>query len=195
MNRVEQVCATNITLIPMAWGLPVPGGHHGSRYIGNRYMLAWKLSNTLEAGSCVAALEEGRARACRRGSLPTKDHNSPAMPFPVWAKSRPFRSAWMVRGGTRTTSLWSGRRVALSMRGVSSGLTDRRVCPSRDHYLYLDSTTRRGLTMPGLPSPAEVYRHDPEGKRVAAQESGLPSTVVIPSARAGDYLNLASLLS
>ncbi len=47
----------------------------------------------------------------------------------------------------------------------------------------------------GYRTPAEVYQHGQEEKEVAAQEAGLPSEVVISSARAGDLLNFASLLS
>ena len=47
----------------------------------------------------------------------------------------------------------------------------------------------------GYRTPAEVYQNGQEGKKVAAQEARLPSEVVIPSARAGDSLNLALGLS
>ena len=47
----------------------------------------------------------------------------------------------------------------------------------------------------GYRTPAEVYQVDQEGWTVATQEAGLPSQVVIPSARAGDSLNLALRLS
>ena len=47
----------------------------------------------------------------------------------------------------------------------------------------------------GYRTPAEVYQNGQEGKKVAAQEAGLPSEVMMPSARAGDSLNLALSLS
>ncbi len=47
----------------------------------------------------------------------------------------------------------------------------------------------------GYRTPAEVHQVDQEGWEVATQEAGLPSEVVIPSARAGDSLNLALRLS
>lgn len=47
----------------------------------------------------------------------------------------------------------------------------------------------------GYRTPAEVYQVDQEGWEVPTQEAGLPSEVVIPSARAGDSLNLALRLS
>ena len=42
---------------------------------------------------------------------------------------------------------------------------------------------------------AEVYQNGQEGKKVAAQEVGLPSDVVKPSVGVGDSLNLALGLS
>ncbi len=47
----------------------------------------------------------------------------------------------------------------------------------------------------GYRTPAEVYQNGQEGKKVAAQQVGLPSGVVKPSAGAGDSLNLALWLS
>ena len=57
---------------------------------------------------------------------------------------------------------------------------------------YLDQRPHQAL---GYRTPAEVYLVDQEGWEVPTQEAGLPSEVVIPSARAGDSLNLALRLS
>ena len=55
VNRVDQVWAADITYIPMAQGflylMAIMDWH-------SRHVLAWKLSNTMDAGFCVAALEE-----------------------------------------------------------------------------------------------------------------------------------------
>ena len=55
VNRVDQVWAADITYIPMAKGflylVAIMDWH-------SRHVLAWKLSNTMGAGFCVAALEE-----------------------------------------------------------------------------------------------------------------------------------------
>ena len=57
--RPNQVWAADITYIPMA---------HGFLYLVaimdwfSRYVLAWRLSNTLDAGFCIAALEAALAR-------------------------------------------------------------------------------------------------------------------------------------
>ena len=55
VNRVNQVWATDITYIPMARGflylMAIMDWH-------SRHVLAWKLSNTMDTGFCVATLEE-----------------------------------------------------------------------------------------------------------------------------------------
>ena len=59
VNRVNQVWATDITYIPMARGflylVAIMDWH-------SRYVLAWRLSNTLEVDFCVAALEEALSK-------------------------------------------------------------------------------------------------------------------------------------
>ena len=55
ITRPNQVWAADITYLPMAWGflylVAVMDWH-------SRYVVAWRLSNTLEAGFCAEALEE-----------------------------------------------------------------------------------------------------------------------------------------
>ncbi len=60
ITRPNQVWAADITYIPMARGF-----HYLVAIIDwhSRYVLAWRLSNTLDAGFCVQALEE----ALRKG--------------------------------------------------------------------------------------------------------------------------------
>ena len=59
INRVNQVWATDITYIPMARGflylVAIMDWH-------SHYVLAWRLSNTLEVDFCVAALEEALSK-------------------------------------------------------------------------------------------------------------------------------------
>ena len=59
IDRVNQVWAVDITYIPMVYGFMylvcVMDWH-------SRYVLSWRLSNTLEADSCVDALEEALSR-------------------------------------------------------------------------------------------------------------------------------------
>ena len=59
INRVNQVWATDITYIPMARGFLYLVAIMDWR---SRYVLAWRLSNTLEVDFCVAALEEALSK-------------------------------------------------------------------------------------------------------------------------------------
>ena len=73
INRVNQVWATDITYIPMARGflyLVAIMDWHNSRYV-----LAWRLSNTLEVDFCVAALEEALSKG-----RPTDLQHRPGQP-------------------------------------------------------------------------------------------------------------------
>ena len=79
IDRVNQVWAADITYIPMV---------HGFMYLvcvmdwHSRYVLSWRLSNTLEAGSCVDALEEELTGTCLGYSTRTKGVSSPLEPSP-----------------------------------------------------------------------------------------------------------------
>ncbi len=61
IERVNQVWSTDITYIPLPKGF---------LYLTavldwySRYVLSWRLSNTLEAGFCIEALEEALLRGC-----------------------------------------------------------------------------------------------------------------------------------
>jgi putative transposase len=61
IERVNQVWSTDITYIPMPTGFmyltAVIDWH-------SRYVLSWKLSNTLDAGFCIEALEEALGQGC-----------------------------------------------------------------------------------------------------------------------------------
>lgn len=61
IERVNQVWSTDITYIPMPNGFmyltAVIDWH-------SRYVLSWKLSNTLDVGFCIEALEEALSQGC-----------------------------------------------------------------------------------------------------------------------------------
>ena len=64
--------------------------------------------------------------------------------------------------------------------------------PELGSMLAWSSTTSIGHRQAlGYRTPAKVYQVDQEGWEVPTQETGLPSEVVVTSARAGDSFNLA----
>ena len=80
IERANHVWCADITYIPV---------RRGFLYLvaamdwASRYVLAWRLSNTLDASFCVEALEEAwPAMARRRSSTPTRAASSPASPSP-----------------------------------------------------------------------------------------------------------------
>ena len=110
ITRPNQVWAADITYIPMARGF-----HYLVAIMDwyTRYVVAWNLSNTLDADFCVEALEEalGKGRPevfnTDQGSQFT-GASSPARPSPDSWSATGSESAWTGKGGTATTYLWSG---------------------------------------------------------------------------------------
>ena len=80
--------------------------------------------------------------------------------------------------------------------GVSESLPDRPPRPETGINAYLEFYNRqRPHQALGYRTPAEVYQHGQEERGAAAEEAGLPSGLVKPSAGVGDSLNLALVLS
>ncbi len=73
-----------------------------------RHVLAWRLSNTMDASFCVEALDDAWAGGHRRGT-PIKAPSSPARPDRVL---RAWRSRWTAGAASSTTSSSSGCGVA-----------------------------------------------------------------------------------
>ena len=120
INRVNQVWATDITYIPMARGflylVAIMDWH-------SRYVLAWRLSNTLEVDFCVAALEEALSKG--RPQIFNTDQGSQ---FTSEAFTRIHRrydvaaAEWVMRGKGRR---WSGHDSGKWGRCLSSAAAGR----------------------------------------------------------------------
>jgi putative transposase len=103
-DRPNQVWAADITYIPMARGflyLVVVMAWH------SRYVLAWRLSNTMDTSFCLDALEDALRKGGQRSSTPTKARNSPAQCLPTSWKPLACGSACTAVGAGWTTSLSS----------------------------------------------------------------------------------------
>ena len=106
ITRPNQVWAADITYIPMARGflyLVVIMDWY------TRYVVAWNLSNTLDADFCIEALEEALGKG--RPEIFNTDQGSQftGEAFTgLLERSTESESAWTGKAGTATTYSWSG---------------------------------------------------------------------------------------
>ena len=105
ITRANQVWAADITYLPMARGflylVAIMDWH-------SRYVVAWRLSNTLEAGFCVDALQEALGQG--RPQVFNTDQGSQ---FTSWEfiqtlQEHRVKISMEGRDATATTSSWSG---------------------------------------------------------------------------------------
>ncbi len=98
--RPNQVWAADITYIPMT---------RGFLYLVaiidwySRYVLFWRLSNTLDVGFCVEALERRSRRVGQISSTPTRAPSSPVRPLPGSCSNTESGSVWMGKEAITTT--------------------------------------------------------------------------------------------
>jgi putative transposase len=110
VERPDQVWCADITYIPV---------RRGFLYLvaimdwATRHVLAWRLSNTMDAGFCVAALREAMSAHGRPEifntdqSLPPRRRgaaSSPAWTSPACSRTQASRSQWTGGAGAWTTS-------------------------------------------------------------------------------------------
>ena len=193
VNRVNQVWATDITYIPMARGflylVAIMDWH-------SRYVLAWKLSNTLENDPCVAALEEALSKG-RPGIFNTGQGSQfTSEAFTDLLLKQGIQISMDGKGRYQDNivveRLWRSIKYEEVYLKAYQTVTEARVGINAYLEFYNQQRPHQAL---GYRTPAEVYQDDQEAKEVATQEEGLPSEVVTPSPRAGDSLNLALRLS
>jgi putative transposase len=113
INRVNQVWATDITYIPMTRGflylVAIMDWH-------SRYVLAWRLSNTLEVDFCLEALEEALSKG--RPEIFNTDQGSQftSEAFTGRLLAQGIQVSMDGKGRCRTTSSWNGCGAASSTR-------------------------------------------------------------------------------
>ena len=193
VNRVDQVWAADITYIPMAKGflylVAIMDWH-------SRHVLAWKLSNTMDTSFCVAALEEalGKGRPeifnTDQGSQFTSEAFTQTLQeqrvqFSMDGKGRYLDNIFVER-------LW--RSIKYEEVYLKAYQTVAEARTGINAYLEFYNRQRPHQAL-GYRTPAEVYQHGQEERGAAAEEAGLPSGLVKPSAGVGDSLNLALVLS
>ncbi len=162
----------------------------------SRHVVAWKLSNTMDTGFCVAALEEALSRG--RPEIFNTDQGSQftSEAFTQTLQERGIRVSMDGKGryldNIFVERLWRSIKYEEVYLKAYQSVAEARA--GINAYLEFYNRQRPHQAL-GYRTPAEMYQNGQEEKKEAAQEAGLPSEVMIPSARAGDSLNLALRLS
>jgi putative transposase len=177
INRVDQVWAADITYIPMARGflylVAIMDWH-------SRYVLAWKLSNTMDTDFCVAALEEalGKGRpeifntdqgAQFTGEAFTGLLQEQGIQVSMDGKGRYQDNIFVER-------LW--RSVKYEEVYLKAYQTVAEAQAGINAYLEFYNQQRPHQAL-GYRTPAEVYLSDQEAKEVMANEAGLTPEVML----------------
>ncbi len=193
VDRVDQVWAADITYIPMAQGflylIAIMDWH-------SRHVLAWKLSNTMDTGFCVATLEEALNKG--RPEIFNTDQGSQftSEAFTQTLQERGIRVSMDGKGryldNIFVERLW--RSIKYEEVYLKAYQTVAEARAGINDYLEFYNQQRPHQAL-GYRTPAEVYQNGQGEKEGAAQEARLPSEVVRPSARVGDSLDLALRLS
>ena len=193
VNRVNQVWATDITYIPMARGflylVAIMDWH-------SRYVLAWKLSNTLENDFCVAALEEALGKG--RPEIFNTDQGAQftSEAFTGLLLEQGIQVSMDGKGRYQDNifveRLWRSVKYEEVYLKAYQTVAEARVGINAYLEFYNQQRPHQAL---GYRTPAEVYLSDQEAKEVMASEAGLTPAVMIPNSTGGDSLNLALRLS
>jgi putative transposase len=193
VNRVDQVWASDITYIPMAQGflylVAIMDWY-------SRYVVAWKLSNTMDTDFCVAALEEALSKGIPEVFNTDQGAQFTSEAFTQTLQERDIQVSMDGKGryldNILVERLW--RSIKYEEVYLKAYQTVAEARTGINAYLEFYNRQRPHQAL-GYRTPAEVYQHDQEEKQVAAEEAGLPSGLVKPSVGAGDSLNLALRLS
>ena len=193
LDRVNQVWAADITYLPLSRGflylVAIMDWH-------SRYVLGWRLSNTLEADFCIDALKEALGKGkpeifnTDQGSQFTSEAFSRLLlergiKFSMDGKGRYLDNIFVER-------LWrSVKYEEVYLKAYRDGSEARRGIDA-----YLDFYNReRPHQSPGYRTPAQVFAPGRPLRCLPEQTSALSSREVVSDFTAGVSLNLASALS
>ena len=156
VDRVDQVWAADITYLPMSRGflylVAIMDWH-------SRYVLAWRLSNTLEVGFCIDALKEALSKGQPEIFNTDQGSQFTSEAFCGLLLERRIKvSMWMARADTWTTSLverlWrSVKYEEVYLKAYRNGSEARR---GIDAYLDLYNRERPHQAL-GYRTPAQVF--------------------------------------
>ena len=193
VDRVNKVWAADITYLPMSQGflylVAIMDWH-------SRYVLAWKLSNSLEADFCIDALKEALCKGqpeifnTDQGSQFTSEAFSrlllePGIKISMDCKGRYLDNIFVER-------LWrSVKYEEVYLNAYRDGSEARR---GIDAYLELYNRERPHQSL-GYRTPAQVFASERPLGCLPDQASALSSRGAVSDLAAGVSLNLAPLLS
>ncbi len=174
IERANHVWCADITYIPV---------RRGFLYLvaildwASRYVLAWRLSNTLDAGFCVEALEEARTRHGQPEIFNT-DQGSQFTGFAFTGRLRAAGVQISMDGRGRCMDnifierLWRSLKYeAVYLHDLADGFQARRVIGEWiDFY-----NAERPHSALGGKTPAEAYRGDPPADMMDKQLRALPA--------------------
>ncbi len=159
IERANQVWCADITYIQV---------RRGFLYLvavmdwASRHVLAWRLSNTLDAGfSSRRSTRRWPAMARRSSSIPTRAASSPASPSPGTCGRPVSGYRWTAGAGAWTTSSSSGCGVRSNTRpSICASLPTFEARRVIGEWIGFYNTERPHSALGGR-TPAEAYRGDP----------------------------------
>jgi len=193
IDRVNQAWSADITYIPMAKGflylIAIMDWH-------SRYVLAWRLSNTMDVDFCVQALEEALSKGnpeifnTDQGSQFTSESftgvlRDQGIQISMDGKGRYLDNIFAER-------LWrSVKYEEVYLKAYQNGTEARKGIGA-----YLDFYNRqRPHQALGYRTPGQVFEEEPPGNCLQGRERVLPSSSQTLPMVAEDSLNLLPLLS
>jgi putative transposase len=189
ITRPNQVWAADITYIPMA---------RGFMYLVtiidwySRYVISWRLSNTLDTDFCIAALEEALSKGTPEIFNTDQGSQFTSEVFTGLLKEHGVRISMDGKGSYNDNlfieRLW--RTVKYEEVYLKAYEDGREARISLGEYFYFYNTTRPHQSL-GYLTPAEVYTVAVENACNNVVESLVTNTVGM----AGLYLNQTPILS
>ena len=192
ITRPNQVWAADITYIPMARGFLYLAAIID---VYSRYVLSWRLSNSLDAGFCIEALEE----ALKKG-MPGIFNTDQGVQFTGEAftgilKEHSIKISFDGKGSYNDNlfaeRLW--RTVKYEEVYLRAYQDAKEARLSLGNYFYFYNTERLHQAL-GYRTPAEVFNSTPIP--VVNEKGGMVESLALAPLRiAGPDLNLAPILS
>jgi putative transposase len=193
VNRVNQVWTADITYLPMARGflylVAIMDWH-------SRYVLAWRVSNTMEVGFCLEALEEALSKGrpeifnTDQGSQFTSDAFTgmllgQGIQVSMDGKGRYIDNIFVER-------LWRSIKYEEVYLKAYQNRTEARAGIGSYLEFYNQERPHQAL---GYRTPGDVFQEGQQNRYGQNQKLVLPSGAETFHQRAVDSLNLASSLS